>query len=159
MTTQDFLVKTYDKQRLPYEDRGKEYDKLRKRRERQRELEDICDDLFIECEKYKKLQLTDYQKRRVIYLVNNFGKDFKRLHGTAKKEAIILSFIFYIKINELGTLRLNEYKLASQYGLNDNIFEIIVCRLCEHFMSKMPIVPYTSTSYDHEILSKNGGIK
>ena len=91
------------------------------------------------------------------FLVNHFGNDFKMLHGQAKTEAIILSFIFYMKINEIGRARLNDYKITGKYGLTDNIFEIIVCRLCEYYMQRTPIVPVGSTDYDHDILCRNGG--
>ena len=105
----------------------------------------------------QKLQLTPYQELRVRFLVNHFGNDFKMLHGQAKTEAIILSFIFYMKINEIGRARLNDYKITGKYGLTDNIFEIIVCRLCEYYMQRTPIVPVGSTDYDHDILCRNGG--
>ena len=156
MTT-DYLVKHYDKQRLPYEDRGKEYDVKRKRDERQKELQSLTDELINECEVYKRLRLTSYQKERVKYIVRKFGNNFKMLHGQAKTETIILAFIFYIKINEVGRVRLNDYKITGKYGLTDNVFEIIVCRLCEYYMQRMPIFPVGSTDYDHEILSRNGG--
>lgn len=159
MSNVDYLVNKYDKQRMPYEDRGKDHDKKRKREERQKELELITTELLTECQTYKKLQLTPYQELRVRFLVNHFGNDFKMLHGQAKTETIILAFIFYIKINEVGRARLNDYKITSKYALTDNIFEIIVCRLCEYYMKRMPIVPVGSTDYDHEILSRNGGQK
>ena len=153
----DYLVNKYDKQRIPYEDRGKDYDKQRKRETRQKELQTLTGELLTECQGYKKLQLTPYQELRVRFLVNHFGNDFKMLHGQAKTEAIILSFIFYMKINEIGRARLNDYKITGKYGLTDNIFEIIVCRLCEYYMQRTPIVPVGSTDYDHDILSRNGG--
>ena len=153
----DFLVEKYDKQRMLYEDRGKDYDKQRKRETRQKELQTLTGELLTECQSYKKLHLTPYQELRVRFLVDHFGNDFKRLHGQAKTETIILAFIFYIKINEIGRARLNDYKITGKYGLTDNIFEIIVCRLCEYYMQRMPIVPVGSTDYDHDILSRNGG--
>ena len=156
MSTNNFLIQKYDKKRMPYEDRGREYDKLRKREQRKNELQDICDDLFYEC---KLLGLTNYQKQRVIYLVEMFGDNFKSLHGQAKKETIILAFIFYIKKIEDPRIRLERYQITSKYDLTDNIFEIIVCRLCEFFMKRMPIVPYGTTKYNHEFLSRNGGEK
>ena len=160
MTDTEFLVKKHDKQRMPYEDRGKEYDKQRKREERKRELKDIAYDLFAECGSYKKLQLSSYQRIRILYLIDTFGKNFKLLHGNAKKEAIILSFIFYIKKLEIASIRLNDYTfLSKRYGLTSDIFEIVICRLCNYYMSRMPIVPSVTTKYDHEILSKNGGQK
>lgn len=157
MTKTNFLINNYDKKRMPYENRGKEYDKQRKRESRQKVLELITTELLFECQSYKKLQLTPYQELRVRFLVNHFSNDFKMLHGQAKTETIILAFIFYIKINEVGRARLNEYKITSKYGLTDNIFEIIVCRLCEYYMKRMPIMPIGTTDYDHDILSRNGG--
>ena len=154
-----YLLNKYDKQRMPYENRGKEYEKHRKREERKKELYEICQELFEECANYKRLQLTNYQKERVIHLVDTFGDNFKILHGQSKKETIILAFIFYIKINELSRLKLKEYTITSKYQLNDHIFEIIVCKLAEYYMKRMPIVPHITTKYDHEILSKNGGVK
>lgn len=157
MSNIDFLVKNYDKKRIPYEDRGKEYDKYRKSEERKRELKDITYDLFAECENYKKLKLSSYQRLRVLYLVETFGKNFKKLHGTAKKESIILAFIFYIKLIELGNINLEDYKIFSEYGLNNKILVVIISRVCEHHMRNSPIPIVGSTSYDHEILSRHGG--
>ena len=81
------------------------------------------------------------------------------LHAKAKSETIILAFIFYIKLNEEPKIKINQYKITSKHGLTDNIFEIIICKLAEYYMQRMPIVPVESTDYDHEILSKNGGQK
>lgn len=153
MSSTNFLINKYSK-RVPYEDRGKEYDKIRKKQERKKELHECCNDLFYEC---KILGLNNYQKQRVKYLINVFGDDLKRLHGQAKKETIILAFIFYIKKIEEPRIRLDKYQVTSKYGLSDNIFEIVICRICEHFMKNMPIVPHVTSDYDHEILSRNGG--
>lgn len=158
MTEINKLIDKYNC-RVPYEDRGKEYDTRRKRVKRQNELKEIALDLFVECENYKQLKLTSYQKERVIFLVNKFGGNFKKLHAQAKKEAIILSFIFYIKLIELSTIDVRDYKISSEYGLSNKMFLIIVCRLCEYFMKSAPIVPYGTTEYNHEVLSKNGGRK
>lgn len=157
MTKTDFLVKNFDKKRMPYEDRGNEYDKQRKREERHRELKELTYDLFAECSTYKTLKLSSYQRLRVLYLVETFGKNFKKLHGTAKKESIILAFIFYIKLIELGNINLEDYKIFSEYGLNNKILVVIISRLCEHYMKNSPVSPYDITMYDHEILSRNGG--
>ena len=52
MSNIEFLINHYDKRRIPYEIRGKEYDKIRKRENRKKELHEICDDLFFECDNY-----------------------------------------------------------------------------------------------------------
>lgn len=154
MTDINFLVNNYDKRRIPYEDRGKDYDRIRKKEERKKELHECCNDLFYES---KVLCLSNYQKRRVHYLINLFGDDLRRLHGRAKKETIILAFIFYIKKIEEPKIRLDDYQVTTKYDLTDNIFEIVICRICEYFMKNMPIVPHVTSDYDHEILSRNGG--
>ena len=155
MSTKSLLRKY--KQRVPYENRGKEHDKLRKRENRLNELYEICEDLFTECERYKRLKLGKYEKERVKFMVKTFGNNFKMLHGQAESETIILAFIFYIKLNEEPRIQLNHYKITTNYELSDNIFEIIICRLAEYYMQRMPIVPVGSTNYDHDILSRNGG--
>lgn len=160
MTNANYLIKNHDKQRLPYENRGKEYDKLRKREERKKELVSLTQDLFYECEKYKSLRLTSYQRSRVLYLVEKFAGTFKKLHAQAGNDAIILAFIFYIKKVEVASIKIKDYKIISnKHGLTNDMFEIIVCRLCEYYMKRMPIVPVGTTNYDHEILSRNGGEK
>ena len=157
MSNIEFLINNYDKRRIPYEIRSKEYDKLRKRENRKKELHRICDDLFFECDNYKRLKLTKYQKERVIFLVDKFGSDFKRLHRTSKKEAIILSFIFFIKKNTVSSIRLSEYHLAFKYNLTDDVFEMIICRLLEYYMRNAPLQVTESRTHNHEILLKNAG--
>lgn len=151
-----YLIDKYQK-RVPYEERSLESDKERKRRERLRELKELTLDLIMECKSYKRLRLTPYQETQVLYLVERFGNNFQMLHGQAKSETIILAFIFYIRLNEEPRIRLKHYAISSKYGLTDNIFEIIICKLASYYMKRMPIVPVMTTSYDHEILSRNGG--
>ncbi len=154
--TIDSLINKYS-ERVPYEERGLESDKQRKRKERARELKETTNDLISECNNYKRLRLTPFQEKQVYYMVEKFSNNFKMFHKTAKKETVILAFIFYVKINETPIIRLNEYKITSKYCLTDNTFEIIICKLVAYFMKRMPIVPVGTTDYDHEMLSRNGG--
>lgn len=157
MSSTNFLINKYS-QRVPYEDRGKDHDKQRKREERKNEvLTDICDDLFLECESYKHLKLTDYQKIRVKFLVKKFEGNFDVLHGNAEKKAVVLAFIFYLKKNQGRNICLNDYKITRKYGLSHDVFELIICRLCEHYMRSAPVPTFESTSFDHEILCRHGG--
>ena len=112
--TIDSLIDKYDK-RVPYEERSKESDKQRKRKERQRDLKELTQELFEECKGYKRLVLTPYQKATVCFLVRKFGNDFKMLHGKADSKAIILAFIFYVRINDEPKINLKDYKIASEY--------------------------------------------
>ncbi|MBQ2613526.1 MAG: hypothetical protein IJG19_06610 [Methanobrevibacter sp.] len=155
MTDIKELLDKYDN-RVLYEERSIESDKIRKRKTRLNELHNLCEGLFIEC---KTLCLTGYQKERVHFLIDKFGYDFKSLHGNSSKKVKILAFIFYIKKLENPRVRLDDYSITKTYGLTDNIFEIIICRVCETFIREAPIVPHETSKYDHEILSRNGGVK
>ena len=165
MTDINKLLKEY-KTRVPHEERSAKSDTMRKRRERLRVLHETCDELFYEC---KLLCLTNYQKERVYFLIDKFAGNFKKLHGQAKNEEIILSFIFYVKKIENIKIELCDYPTIIKkeddetgelkYELDDRKFEIIILRMLEVFMKEMPIIPYTTTSYDHEMLSRNGGVK
>lgn len=155
MKTITSLLNKYET-RVPFEERNHLSDKLRKRKTRLKELHTVCDELFLEC---KTLCLSNYQKERVHFLIDKFGNNFKSLHGHASKKAKILAFIFYIKKLEDPRIRLEDYQITKTYGLTDNIFEIIICRVCETFIREAPIVPHETSKYDHEILSRNGGVK
>lgn len=155
MTDIGKLLNKYDT-RVPYEERSRETDKVRKRKTRLNELHDKCDQLFFEC---KLLCLTDYQKKRIHFLIDKFGDNLQNLHGQSKKEVKILAFIFYIKKIENPRIRLSDYQITNEYGLTDHIFEIIICRVCETYIREAPIVPYETTVYDHDLLSRNGGCK
>lgn len=140
--------------RVPFEERNRSSDKLRKRKTRLTKLHTLCDELFLEC---KPLCLSNFQKERVHFLIDKFGNNLKSLHGQSKNPVKILAFIFYIKKLEDPRIRLSDYQITKTYGLTDNIFEIIICRVCETFIREAPIVPYETSKYDHEILSRNGG--
>lgn len=155
MTDIKRLLNKYDN-RVPYEERSPESDKIRKRKTRLNKLHKLSEEVFLEC---KTLCLSNYQKERVRFLIDKFGYDFKSLHGKASKKARILAFIFYIKKLEDPSIRLSDYHITKKYGLTDDVFEIIICRVCETFILESPIVPYETTKYDHEILSRNGGVK
>lgn len=155
MTDYQKLLNKYNT-RVPYEECSQETDRERKRKTRLKELHNICEELFNQC---KILCLSNFQKERVHWLIDKFGNNFKSLHGHAKKETIILAFIFYIKKIETPKIRLEDYQITREYNLTDNIFEIIICRVCETFIMESPIVPYETTVYDHELLSRNGGQK
>ena len=90
----EYLLKKYNKSYVPGEKQFSETNKLLKRNQRRIMKHEICEDLFFECD---FLNLSKVQKNFVHYLIDRFSDDFKKLHGKAKNEAIILAFIFYIK--------------------------------------------------------------
>lgn len=145
------LLKKYNNY-VPGEKRTKAQEKIHKQKQRLQEKHTIADELLNET---KFLIFTEYQKEHVHYLIDKF-QDFRKLHGNCSKEAIILTFIFYVaKINE-PKLQLCNYRVTKKYGLTDNVFELIICRLVQALLSESKIVPVGTTKYDHDVLYRTG---
>ena len=104
-----------------------------------------------------KLNTTNYN------FLKNFRPELFKLAVKMEEDLLItpISMLAYstrfLEYILYDIARLNDYKITGKYGLTDNIFEIIVCRLCEYYMQRTPIVPVGSTDYDHDILCRNGG--
>ena len=150
----EFLIKKYKKPYVPGEKHSTETSRLLKQNQRMAEKHLICDNLIQECYFFN---LTSSQKNFVHYLIDTLGLDFKKLHGRAKKESIILAFIFYVKKLEDSRINLENYSICKTYELTDDVFLLVICRVCDYFIKKTPIQNYESHMYNHEILSKNGG--
>lgn len=104
-----------------------------------------------------QFHLSDSQIKFVHFLIDYLRNDFKKLHRRAKKETIILAFIFYVKKLEESRFDLNNYSISKKYNLTDSVFKLIICRMCDTFIKSMPLSYYETDKYNHEILSKNGG--
>ena len=148
----EYLIKKYDKPYVSGEVQSRETNNSIKRNQRLEEKHLLCDSLLEEL----SFDFSHYQREFVHYLIDRFG-NFKRLHAKAKNEAIILAFIFYVKKVEDSRINLNDYSVCKKYGLTDGVFVLIICRICDDYVKKSPMGYVESTSYDHEILSKNGG--
>lgn len=145
------LLKKYESY-VPGERRTRDLEKIHKQEQRLAEKHALCDELLNET---KVLMLTNYEKEHVHYLIDKF-KDFKKLHRNCKNEAIILAFIFYVAKINTPKRQLKEYSFTKKYGLSDNVFETIMCRVCQVLLSEAKIVPRATTKYDHDSLSRTG---
>lgn len=150
----NYLIKKYDQPYVSGEKRLSESKKLLKRNQRNAEKHVICNELLSECIFFN---FTKFQKNFIHYLIDHFSNDFKRLHGRAKKETIILAFIFYVKKIENSQIKIDNYSICKKYGLTNDIFILIICRVCDDFVRSSPIIYHSSHKYDNDILSKNGG--
>ena len=144
------LLKKYEKNYVPGEQRKNE--KKHKQKQRLREKHIIADELLCET---KILMFNKYQKEHVHYLIDKFS-DFRKLHGNCSKKVIILTFIFYVAKIQNPRLRLSNYSATTKYGLTDNIFELIICRIVQALLKETPIIPVQTTKYDNELLSRTG---
>lgn len=90
-------------------------------------------------------------------LVKTFNNEFKTLHKQAKKEAIILSFIFFTNNIDNSNLHLQKYSIFSKYGLTLSMHNLIITRIAKYYMEKSPLPIIETTSYDHDLLLRNGG--
>ena len=149
----DYLLNKYGVEYTPGEIHSPKTNLRLKQKQRIVDKHKLCDELLYEIQ----FNVSDYQKRFVHFLINYFSNDFKKLHGRAKKETIILAFIFYVKKIDDSRVDLNNYSISKKYNLSDSVFKLIVCRMCDSFIKSMPISYYQTDKYNHEILSKNGG--
>ena len=103
------------------------------------------------------LKLYGYNLAFAENLVKTFNNEFKTLHKQAKKEAIILSFIFFTKNIENSNLKLQKYTIFSKYGLTLDMHNLIVSRVAKYYMKTSPLPIVETTGYDHDLLLRNGG--
>ena len=153
MTDYERLLKKYDNDYVPGEKRSIEYDNKIKRKEKLKNRMLIVDELSLEA---KFLLLSDAQKETVKHLVSIFNQDFKSLHRRASDETIILSFIFYVKKLDTPKIQLKNYAISKKYNLSDAVFELILCRITDYFMTNSPLVLKPSRIDNHETLVKTG---
>ena len=149
----EFLLKKYGSDYAKGEIPSVQSNKLYKRNLRLKEKHEICEKLFEECNFFT---FTKAEQKFIHYLINRFS-NFKELYARAKVETIILVFIFYIKKLDNPSVNLNHYSISKKYGLSDQVFKLVICRICNDFIKNSPIIEYETTKYNHEILSKNGG--
>ena len=146
------LIKKYESGYVRGEKRTRDQEKIHKQNQRLAEKHVLCDELLNET---KVLMLTNYDKEHVHYLIDKFH-DFRKLHGNCKNETIILAFIFYVAKINTPKRQLKEYNFSKKYKLTDNVFELIMCRICQVLLSEAKIVPVGTTKYDHEMLYRTG---
>ena len=148
------LLKKYDNNNyVPGERRTSHQEKIHKQKQRLLEKHEIADELLSET---KFLIFKNYQKEHVHYLIDKF-QDFRKLHGNCSKEAIILTFIFYVAKIDNPRLKLNNHpRVTSKYGLNTDVFELIICRIVQVLLSESMIVPSGTTKYDNDLLYRTG---
>lgn len=149
----EYIIGVYEKPYVPGEIRSKETRKKIRDESKRKDRHLIFDELCLEA---KTLILSSNQKKLVRYLIDEFSDNFKELHHTAKKETIILAFMFYAKKVENSKIKLQQYRICTKYKLTDQVFEIIVCRLLEDFMKRVPIVPREHKVDNHEELIREG---
>lgn len=160
----EYLIGLYEKPYVKGEIRSKETNRKvryeQKRKNRHLIFDELCLELFNDfdelCLEAKTLVLSPNQKKLVRYLIDEFSSNFKKLHHTASEKCIILAFMFYVKKIENSKIKLQSYRVSKKYGLTDQVFEIIVCRLLENFMQRIPIVPRNHTIDEHDILVREG---
>ena len=150
----DYLLDKYDSCYVRGEVHSSETNLLIKQNQRRVEKHVLCDELIGEVNLSFKRDEVDF----IHFLIDRFHNDFKKLHGRAKNEAIILSFMFYVKKLSDSRININNYRVCKKYNLFDSVFETVICHMCDAFVKSLPVGYVDTTKYNHEILSKNGGI-
>ena len=153
MTDIQKLLRKYDNDYVPGEKRSLEYDNKLKQESKLKHRMLIVEELSLEA---KFLLLSDSQKNIVKHLVKLFNNDFKQLHRRVSDETIILAFIFYLKKLDTPKIQLKNYAITKKYNLSDAVFELILCRVTDYFMSNSPLILQQSLIDNHEDLVKTG---
>ena len=153
MTDYQQLIDKYENSYVPGEIRSPEYEKRMRSESILKHRMLLVDEIGLEA---KYLLLTHAQKNKVKVLVRTFHPSFKSLHRRASDETIILAFIFYIKKLEVPKIQLKNYKITRKYNLTDVVFELILCRISDYFMSNSPLQITMSNKDNHDDLVKTG---
>lgn len=148
------LIDKYNEPYVPGEKRSNEYERKVKREQR---LKSRLIKLDLILNDAKTLLVTPSQKKQVQFLIKKHSNDFKELHRTVSEETIILAFIFYVKMMEDISVKIDRYTVSSKYNLTHNTFETIICRLAKQYIMKGVIPPQVTTDYDHEIMLESKG--
>ena len=143
------LLQLYKKPFVKGEKRTKEYEKMIKQEQSLHNKKEIAKDLFNEI----PFHLTNDEKEQVYHLIRMYP-NFRKLHGNASNETIILAFIFYIKIPYNSNIKLSKYNITRKYKLTHDTFEIIICRLALEYLKHVYIIPTMPKDKNHEIISK-----
>ena len=148
------MLDKYDSSYVKGEVQSSETNLQIKQNQRRVEKYVLCDKLISEVNLSFKKNDIDF----VHFLIDRFHNDFKKLHGRAKNETIILSFMFYVKKLDDSRININNYSICKKYNLSDSVFEIVICRMCDSFVKSLPVGYVDTTKYNHDILSRNGGV-
>ena len=88
-----------------------------------------------------ELGLVGTDRDRCIYIVKNVP--LKELHRQASCETIITCICFYIKKLQTPKRRTYNYKVCKEYGVDEEIFSLIIARLCNYFQEHSYMKSYT----------------
>ena len=145
----NYLLRKYNNDYTNGEQRSDEYNKKMKQKQRLYKKLQLAEELFLET----PFHLTNDDKEQVKHLIRMYP-NFRKLHGKASNEQIILAFIFYTKIPLDSNIKLDKYEITSKYNLSHNTFEIIICRLTLEYLKEVYIIPTIPKDKNHEILMK-----
>ena len=149
----EFLLGLYENNYVKGEVWSKETKKKNRYEMKRKNRHLLFDNLMNESQ---ALHLSKNGKKMVRFLIDDFNDDFKELHHKASEETVILAFIMYAMKLESSTVNINDYKICKRYGLSDNVFELILCRMLIKFMKRCPIKPREVSKDKHDIYVREG---
>ena len=78
-----------------------------------------------------ELGIQGHDRDRCIYLVKTVP--LKQLHRKASCETIITCLCFYIKKLQAPQRRTYDYSVCKEYDVDEEIFSLVISRLCDYF--------------------------
>ena len=150
----NFLLNLYRKEYVKGEIRSRESHYKNRNESKRKHRHLLLDELILESEIFT---LNKNQIEIVRYLIDDFNEEFQELHRKADEKAIILAFMFYVKMVDDVRIKVSKYAICTKYGLTEPVYETILCRMLLKFMKKCPIRPYHNYRKDeHDILVREG---
>ena len=150
------LLKKYEAGYVPGERRSTEYEKMIRHKNMEKNNIMLLHELNRELPETLHLNKCDLKLAET--LVATFNNNLKYLHRQAKKEVILLTFLFYVKKMSNPKLQIEDYTILLNYGLTTNIYTLIISRALQYYMADKPIPITTTTDYDHDLLIRKGGL-
>lgn len=156
MTNINHLLKKYSANYVPGERRSTEYEKMIRHKNMEKNNILLLHELNRELP--ETLQLTRCDIKLAETLVATFNNNLKYLHKQAKKEVILLTFLFFIRKMDNPKLQIEDYTILLNYGLTTPIYSLIISRALQYYMSDRPLPITPTTDYDHDLLIRKGGL-
>ena len=147
-------IEKYKKPYVPGEKRNSAYERELREKQTLKRRKQIAKSMKYEA---KYLIITNHHMQQVEHLITVFNDKFQELHRRVSEETIILAFLFYTVRLDDSRININNYRISKKYGLNDQVYSLIISRMLHYYMSKEPITPIETTEYNHELLYENHG--
>ena len=150
-TNYEYLINKYSTQH-PLEKRSREHNKKHRRNIRTQHYLETAE-IYMNP---SNLNIKGDQRQHTYWIIQNIP--LQTLHRQLSSENIILAICWYVKKLFNSQARFDEYQIFKDEELTLEQAYLILTRITSFAFNKSYLSPIETDKYDHEILSRNGGI-